>query len=43
MTSLQFFDNRHHDIKSSVDWGRADPQASKFDPTLIKTPTYLLQ
>ena len=42
MTSLQFFEHRH-DIKPSVDWGRGDFQSVKFDPTIIKAPTYLLK
>jgi hypothetical protein len=42
MTSLQFYDHKF-DPRPPVDWGRGDLQKDKFDPTLIKGPTFLLK
>lgn len=30
-------------LRETTDWGRGEPFTVKFDPTLIKGPTYLLK
>ncbi|CAF0732237.1 unnamed protein product [Brachionus calyciflorus] len=43
MTSLQFFDHSSIESRPAVDWGTLDLQSEKFDPTIIKAPTFILK
>lgn len=43
MTSLHFFDHSNIEPRPPVDWGTLDLQSEKFDPTLIKAPTFILK
>lgn len=42
---MQFFKQppRGEILRPNVDWGTSEPQCDKFDPTLIKGPTFVLQ
>ena len=42
---MDFFNHRveTNPQRPVYDWGTADLQNSKFDPTLIKSPTFLLK
>ncbi|RNA40418.1 hypothetical protein BpHYR1_013636 [Brachionus plicatilis] len=42
MTSLHFFDHSNIEPRPAVDWGTLDLQSEKFDPTIIKGPTFIL-
>lgn len=43
MTSMEFFNHEKISNRPAVDWGTLDAQKEKVDPTIIKTPTYLLK